>query len=428
MSDSFDQNKPSRSGFITNYPDFRYWKSHNVESIAQPLNVYVHIPFCIQKCAYCYYFTLKYQGKDQVDKYVDALCNEITLKSEALRLQNRKLNSLYFGGGTPSLLREEQFLKIKACLESNFLMDDFEFTIEAEPHTITDQKIKLFNNLGINRISLGVQSFCDEVIKLSDRKHSKQKALDVINKILDKGQQVLNVDLLSGLAGDTLESWGSSIDTALSCGAHNITIYKMEAYSNTLFFDSGVRKNEISLPSDEQELEFMKLAIDRIGGSNYTPWSTFTFIKDGKYAHDYINNIWHGADLCSFGPSSYSKVGLYCHQNTNSYKNYFTKIEAKELPINRGFNLNSKDEQVQSILLSFKFCNFDRQWFCKKHGFDLYIVLKNDLDKLVDDDYIAIDASTIKLTPKGILYGDYVGKRIAHAFKAFLGQDDFNLD
>ncbi len=428
MSDIISIDNPSRKGFITNYPDFRYWKSNEINFGSQPINIYIHIPFCIQKCAYCYYFTLKYKGQDQVEDYVNCLCEEIKIKSREFHLKNRKVDAIYIGGGTPSLLKKKQIEKIKECIASNFVLDKYEFTIEAEPHTINKNKISEFKEVGITRISLGIQSFCDKVIKLSDRKHTKQKALDTIDIILDSGHHILNIDLLSGLAGDTLLSWEDSINTALNSGVHNITIYKMETYSNTLFFDSGIRKKEIELPSDEIEVEFMKLAIEKFGNSNYTPWSTFTFIKDNKYPHDYIHNIWHGADLCSFGPSSYSKIGTYCHQNTNSYKNYFSKIDEGNLPINRGFQLNSKDEQVQDILLSFKFCDFNRQSFHQKHGFDIYTVLKNDFDKLINSDYITVDKTTIKLSPKGILYGDFVGKYVANALKNVLGHDDFNLN
>lgn len=428
MGELINLNKPSRSGFITNYPDFRYWKSRGADLRNQSLNIYVHIPFCIQKCAYCYYFTLKYKGQDQVEDYVSSLCQEISIKSRIFQLNRRKINSIYLGGGTPSILKKEQLLKIKECIESNFELNGYEFTIEAEPHTINKNKIAEFKDAGITRISLGVQSFCDDVIKLSERKHSKQKALDTINLILDKGHHILNIDLLSGLAGDTLTTWEDTVDTALASGVHNITIYKMEAYSNTLFFNSGIRKNQIELPSEKLELEFMKLAIDKIGKSIYKPWSTFTFIKDDKYAHEYIHNIWHGADLCSFGPSAYSKIGSFCHQNTNSYKNYFSKIEEDELPINRGYTLNSKDEQVQDILLGFKFCQFDRISFYNKHGFDIYGLLKEDVERLIQNGFVLVDETSVILTSKGLLYGDFVGKYIAGAFKKLFGKDEFSLN
>jgi oxygen-independent coproporphyrinogen III oxidase len=420
---------PSRENFITNYPNFRYWKGNQESYASEYVNIYIHIPFCMQRCAYCYYFTLKYSGQNQVEEYLSALCHEIKLKSQEFSLHKRKVKSIYFGGGTPSILKKDQLFRIKQALLSNFSMDDaYEFTMEAEPHTITPGKVKEYKEIGITRISLGIQSFSDHVIQQSERRHTKQKALDVINIILNENHHVLNIDLLSGLVGDTIQTWEDTIDTALSSGVHNITIYKMEAYSNTSFFKQGVRNNTIELPSDQMELEFMKLALRKIDASNYKPWATFAFIKDGKYAHDYIYNIWHGEDLCSFGASAYSKIGDYCHQNVNSFKNYVAKIAENQLPIYRGHHLSSKDKMVQDILLNFKFCSFSREHFARTHGFDLYILLKKELDKLLYEEFIIMDDKTINLTMKGTLYGDFVGKYIARSLKNLLGHDDFNIN
>ncbi|MCI5166355.1 MAG: hypothetical protein D3903_09720 [Candidatus Electrothrix sp. GM3_4] len=125
---------PSRKGFVTNYPPFRQWKNTEGEEELSPINIYVHIPFCLQRCAYCYYKTNEIKEKSSyLGRYVDALCREIELAASRFHLKSRKVNSVYFGGGTPTLLKPDQMRNITECLRKNLTIEEPEFTVEAEP-------------------------------------------------------------------------------------------------------------------------------------------------------------------------------------------------------------------------------------------------------------------------------------------------------
>jgi oxygen-independent coproporphyrinogen-3 oxidase len=421
--------QPSRKGFVTNYPHFRYWKKPAIHGLMSgpPLNIYLHIPFCLRKCAYCYYKTEDYKNPAQLEEFVNALCREISLANRQFNCQQGTVKTIYIGGGTPSLLKVEQLKKIIACLQENFNIETPEFTIEAEPRTITEKKVSAYKELGINRISIGIQSFNDEIVKLSGREHTGEKALKAIDIVKQAGDIVINIDLLSGLAGETEETWNKTIETAIGTGVQNITVYRMEVYLNTEFFKKSVRKKVLQLPTETQELELMKIAIEKFTASRYKPWCFFTFSPNGEFQHVYVSNFWKGEECLAFGPSGFGLLGHYNYQNSNEVASYLDYIKQDQLPIIRAHRLTSKDLMVRDLLLGMKLCHFNRQDFVKRHGFDFCDVLSATVDELCVENYTLLAGDTITLTPKGILYGDYVGKRLALALKQYLGMDNFSL-
>jgi len=419
----------SRKDFIANYPHFRYWKNNSVASLLQPepLNIYLHIPFCAQKCSYCYYKTEGYRNPAQLQRYIEGLCKEMKLVSRQFNLQKRPVKSIYIGGGTPSLLNDDMLGQILASLKEHFQIDEPEFTLEAEPRTINEKKLATLKKFGVTRMSIGVQSFNDEIIKKSGRNHSAQKALDAVKLIKEHSDITINIDLLSGLAGETMETWKGSVDTAIAAGVHNITVYKMEVYLNTEFFSQSVRKKLIELPSEEQELEFMKAAIEKFKAANYKPWSFFTFTRDGGFHHQYASNLWKGEDCCAMGSSAFGLLGKYNYQNANEVDAYLGMVDEKKIPIIRAYEMTNKDIMLRDILLGMKLAEMNRSDFVAKHGFDFCELIPGTIEELVEKEFIQLDEHKIALAPKGILYGDYVGKRLAYSLKNHLGDDKLNL-
>lgn len=405
---------PSRKGFVTNYPPFRQWKNTEGEEIspAAPINIYVHIPFCLQRCAYCYYKTNELRDKrSYLDRYVNAVCREIGLAASQFHLGERSVASVYFGGGTPTVLKQEQLEQITECLHQHLNIGTPEFTVEAEPVTLTQKKADTLKKLGVNRISLGVQSFSDEILGICNRLDNEEKVRKSIDLAQGTGAAV-NIDLLSGLAGETAETWKYTMDRALAAGAESITVYKMELYANTDYYKS-LRRKEIVLPSDEQELEFMRYALDRFAQARYLPWCFFTFTKNGQYKNIYASTLWQGADCYAFGASGFGNMGSYLYQNTNDDKKYMELAEAGILPVNRGYRMTGLDEIIRTVMLGMKLVRFDLKAFQRKYGFRLESLCFSALEKLASENFITLSEDEISLTEKGILYGDYTGKCLA---------------
>ncbi|MEH6309118.1 coproporphyrinogen-III oxidase family protein [Olivibacter sp. CPCC 100613] len=417
--------EPSRDEFYTNYPFFKYWSSaHNLE-VQQPkgINIYIHIPFCIQICDFCFYMKELIKSKDQVDQYVQSVCAEIKIVSERFALTNRKVNAVYIGGGTPSVLTERQLNILVETLNKYHNIAEAEFTFEAEPGTFTATKLSWYRDCGINRISMGVQSFNDEIIKLSSRKHTSQQAVSSVKLVQDYNSFKLNIDLLSGLAGETMTTWRESVNTALGLQVDMLTIYKMKTYANTVFFQKGVHKNDIVLPSKDEEIAFMTEAINIIYENQYELWTNFAFTKDGS-KHFYAENTWRGEDLVAYGNSSFGNINGFNYQNLNNLPAYSKKVSDGEMPIYRSYKLTYKDKIIKELLLcASRLVSYSKAEFINKFGFDYFELIPEHINSLIGQGYIENNWDELVPTRKGILFGDFVSKTIAEKVKDVLGKD-----
>jgi oxygen-independent coproporphyrinogen-3 oxidase len=426
LSSELTKLEAKRLPLIPNYPPFKKWKRAAVaEKLeAKPLCLYLHIPFCTQRCAFCYYKTVDLKERPEVEGYVEILCKEIEMVSDRFDLANRPIHAVYFGGGTPSLLKEPQLVKIVEALHKNFkyFENKKQFSFEAEPLTISKSKLETLANLGVNRLSMGMQSFVDEIIKLSGRGHDEKqayRAIDLAQKA-GEGKWNINIDLLSGLGGETNETWHQSVERAIDTGVESITVYKMEAFANTEVYQTGVREDTVKLPSEEQELKFMEYAMERLERANYLPWSHFTYTKDGCDKSEYIYNIWQGMDFYGLGVSAFGTMGDSILQNTSDLEKYAAIVESGELPLARGYSLSSLDRMVRDVLLGMKLLRLDLDRFKKRYGFNLKTLCASVLTDLELDGFISVSDNVIELTSKGILYGDFVGVTLSdHLRKSY---------
>ena len=419
LTDKIKMLEPKRLPLTPNYPPFRQWKKYAVEEMLmdKPLNIYAHIPFCTQRCDFCYYKTVDLKERPKVEEYVAALCKEIEIATKRFHLQKRQVTSIYFGGGTPTLLTEHHFERLVECLHKNFKIDSVQFTVEAEPLTVSESKMNILSKLGVSRVSLGVQSFCDPIIKLSGRGHDEKQAFRAIEIARETGDWSVNIDLLSGLTGETLETWARSMECALATGVESITVYKMEAFSNTQVYQLGVREETLELPSYEQELKFMQYAMEQFEKVNYQPYCFFTFTKNGHYVNHYNKSIFESTDLYGFGASAYGVLGDTLLQNTIDIEKYTATVEAGEIPLVRGHRLNSLDKMMREVLLGMKLLRLNLKDFQKRHGFKLDSLCATTLEQLERQEFISCSENEIELTAKGILYGDYVGQTLVNCLK-----------
>jgi len=407
---------PARKGFITNYPNFPHWKKMTAADMQNggPLNLYLHSPFCIQRCSYCYYKTINLRGNDkksQMDSYVQTLCREIELASDYYGLKDRQVISVYFGGGTPSLLAEDQLEKVVDTLHRHFKIENPEFTVEAEPVTLTKSKAAALKQFNVNRISMGIQSFDDTIIKDSHRLDSEKAALKAVDIAKETGA-VVNIDLMSGLAKETQETWAHSVKRAIETEVDSITVYKTELYANTPYYKS-IRKDGLELPSDDQEISFMQHALDQLTEADYVPWSFYTFTKGGNHVHVHSPSIFQGDDCYALGVSAFGRLGDFLFQNTNMESRYQELLGHGQLPIHRGYALTSQDKMIRDVVLGMKLISLNLRDFEDKYGFRLESLCASPIEQLQADNFISMSEDSIALTSKGILYGDYAGKSLA---------------
>lgn len=413
----------SRRGVILTYPMFRYWhKAALAEGQKpQPLNLYVHMPYCIQRCAYCYFktTTLKENRLAEIDRYVQAVCRELELLSRHFGLAQRPVETVYFGGGTPTLMTEENIDRLFAVIHENFNLVEPQITFEAEPVTLTRRKAAALERHRVNRISLGIQSFKEEIVFQTGRRDTEEQAFAAIELARSTGADV-NIDLISGLAGETPETWAYSVRRALEADVHTITVYKLELYANTPYYSSEKSK-EIALPDDEQELQLMKYAMAELKRHDYRPINTFTFSKGGLYDQKNTRSRWQGYDSCAAGVSAYGSIGSWNYQNMNDIPGYVAAVDQGALPAFRGYNCTTFDLMLRDAVLGIKLVHLDHLRFRDKHGVDLLKACERDLAELAAAGFLTIGARDISLTDEGVLFGDYVARVLEGSLKQLGG-------
>lgn len=412
--------EPSRRGFLTNYPPFRYWRPEASERFAQPgpLNLYLHVPYCIQRCEYCFYkvTTLGESRKVEIDRYVAALCLELERVSRRFHLDEQPVKTIYFGGGTPTVLSKDNLSRIFEVLHQRFKLDAPEITVEAEPVTLVESKAAHLASLGVNRISMGIQSFKDEIVAKTGRVDTEEHARKAIGFAKSTGA-VVNLDLMAGLAGDTDETWAYTVERAIESDVHSLTVYKTEVYTNSAYY-TNIRQNTLVLPTDQDEVRFTNYAIDRLQAAGYLPVNFFTFTKGGGYMQQHSTSSWRGGETYGFGVSAFGLLRGHTLQNTSEVQRYISLVEEGQIPLARGYRLTARDLMTRDLSLGMKLIHFDRKEFKRRYGFDVLTFCGPTVAALEESGLVEVTPDTLSLTRRGLLWGDYVGHCLTDAMES----------
>lgn len=305
------------------------------------ISIYVHIPFCQQKCNYCAFASFS-ANNEIIEEYIEHLCKEIRK-----RKVQKRVKTIYIGGGTPSVLNENQIEKIVSTIYENFdVYEDAEFTIEANPCSITENLLKKWKSLRINRVSIGVQSLNDKSLKKIGRLHDKKLALEKI-KLTRKYFDNVSADLIVGLENESGKDLCKYASNLLSLGVKHISCYLLEVYKNTKLFEMIENKNYLPLDDEQTVFAFNKLSnflCDK--GMQRYEISNFSF--DG-YQSKHNLNYWARGEYLGFGLSAHSFVGGKRSWNASTIKSYYEgKVENEEL--------STKEEIEEVIMLGLRCC------------------------------------------------------------------------
>ncbi len=320
------------------------------------LSIYIHIPFCEQKCIYCAFNSFCASGQVR-NEYIDLLCKEIEN-----RKVKRPIKTIYIGGGTPSVLTANQIEKIVKCVYDNFdVYEDAEFTIEANPNSISEELLKVWKSLRVNRLSIGVQSLSDKSLKKIGRLHDKKMAVEKI-KLARHYFDNISADLIVGLEGETGKDLCSYAKTLLGLGVKHISCYLLEIYKNTKLYQEIVQKKYKPLGDEQMIDSFNKLAnyLQDMGMERYEI-SNFAF---PGYESRHNLNYWARGEYLGFGLSAHSYMDGKRIQNAGTISDY--KLGKQEIEV-----LSKKDEIEEEIMLGLR-CKLGVDiWKVKKMGYDI---------------------------------------------------------
>lgn len=298
-----------------------------------PLALYVHVPWCVKKCPYCDFNSHTLQQDQDFSGYVDALIADA--RDQLTYVQGREITSIFFGGGTPSLLPVPELARLMSALRTLFsFAADIEVTLEANPGTLEHAPFSEYLQVGINRLSLGVQSFSEEHLAKLGRVHDSAEAQTAIRKARAAGFERLNVDLMHGLPEQTVEQAVSDIQMATDCGATHLSWYQLTIEPNTAFFrDTPV------LPDENRLAEIQTAGEQLLQEKGFTPYEVSAWAAEKPSRHNI--NYWQFGDYLAIGAGAHGKVslvghstladGMYRFQNSRLPKDYLSQIPAKRI-------------------------------------------------------------------------------------------------
>lgn len=406
------------SYFIANYPPFSQWSSEALPDVRMalespprdvPLGLYLHIPFCRKRCKFCYFRVYVDKNAGDVERYVAALSREIELVSRLPVMGGRPFRFVYFGGGTPSFLSARQLTSLVDRLRANINWDHAEeVTFECEPGTLSQPKLATLKELGVTRLSLGVENFSDAVLEENGRAHLSveiYKAWDWI-KALDFPN--VNIDLISGMVGETWDNWKDNIRRTIELDPDSVTIYQMELPFNTVYSRDILGNHvEIAVADWPTKRAWQNYAYDELLAAGYKISSAYTLVKDkSKVNFSYRDNLWRGSDLLATGVASFGHASGVHYQNLTEWAQYLESLERGELPLYRGLRPTSHQLLVREMILQLKTGEIDAGYFRDKFGVEILDEWRDAWQEYVGDGYLSIDGDRVTLTREGLLRAD----------------------
>jgi oxygen-independent coproporphyrinogen-3 oxidase len=408
----------SRRHFINSYPPFNVTRSTGDECLdhREDLLLYVHIPFCPTICTYCFYKKFGAPSSSTLDVYLDYLKREIAMFAGRPDAQRRRVKTLYFGGGTPSVLSNAQLVDLIGYLKAHFDLSTLEeFCCEIMPHreTADAAKIRTLREIGVTRLSFGVETFDEELLRLHNRPCTRELYESTYAMVLDADFDKVNIDMMSGLAGASWATLKRDVDTLLAWSPPCVSIYKTEVFYNTSQFSIlRLGRNQPALITDDEEVEHIRYAhrtlVERGG---YFNANDLQLIKDWQYCDLHFRLAWEGVETKGLGLSAHSCYEGVQHQNASELDDYYRLIDAGRLPIKRSHRLTSRDRISQWMVYGLKNLSVDRARFVGKFGLDMTALYGPLIELLAAAGAVELDADTLRITPSHYVFADDICRR-----------------
>lgn len=361
------------------------------------LGIYIHIPFCKQKCYYCDFISFANKNEKQ-EQYIKAIKKEI----DTYEFEKYNVTTIYIGGGTPSYIESKYIVelieKLKSKLTNNETkFDKMEITIEVNPGTVTKQKLQDFKSCGINRLSIGLQTTNNNLLKQIGRIHTYEEFLETYNWAKEVGFENINVDLMLGLPNQTIKDLKNSLKKVIRLGATHISVYSLIVEEGTLI-SKLLDEEKIELPSEETEREMYWYVKNTLELNGYKHYEISNFAKENKYSKHNMN-CWKQEEYIGLGVAAHSYLNDTRFSNANNIEDYINNVENKEIEEIQTLG----DKQNEFMLLGLRMLDgVDIASFKQKFGQNPIYLYRDRLNKLVEDGLVVIDLNHIKLTNKGL--------------------------
>ena len=410
------------SYFVANYPPFSVWNADAVARDAAaalarppadiPLGLYLHVPFCRKRCHFCYFRVYADKNAREVEQYLDLLAREWILYAETPAVRGRGFNFVYFGGGTPSFLSTKQLQSLVSRLNANGEWNAAEeITFECEPGTLTDAKLSAIRDMGVTRLSLGVENFDDRILEINGRAHRSPEIGRAYEAARALNFPQINIDLIAGMLGETDDNWHDCIERTLALDPDSVTIYQMELpYNTTISGDllKGTGQFSDTVANWTTKRRWVQEAFSALERAGYHIGSAYTAVKNpSKTKFVYRDRLWEGADLLGLGVASFGHINGVHVQNLDTWPRYQEAIERGEIPHGRAYRPTNEERMIREFVLQLKRGSNRPSYFAEKYGVDVLSRFRDAIDSLKADGYLAeASRDRIALTRDALLRVD----------------------
>ena len=364
------------------------------------ISIYIHIPYCLRKCFYCDFNSVNTPGEKDIRVYVDAVKKDIIFSGGVSKYS---VKTVYFGGGTPSILSGTYIHDIIELLKSNFnIGSKAEITIEANPATLTPNLLLMYKKTGINRISLGVQSFQDSFLKQLGRVHNSEQAKETIALLRKSGFDNVSIDLMCGLPGQTIRQWQDDLNTFLSLDLEHVSFYDLTIEPGTLFWD---KKDELNLPDEDTVGQMYTLGCQMLEDRGYKHYEISSFAKPQKESR-HTCSYWKNEEYIGIGAGAFSYLDGSRFSKPRDIAEYVTELYSGEVSYRDIEKLNSRGKLAETLVLNLRMME----------GVEIVSKFPSEIIRLLDDlieqRLLERKSNRYKLTEKGILLYDTVASTL----------------
>ena len=364
----------------------------------KPIGLYVHIPFCVRKCNYCDFCSFDALTADWRERYIDALVAEIKLYCEKCV----SVDSIFFGGGTPSLLTPNEFRRINEAIRSTFLVtSDCEFTVEANPGTVNEEILDCFVDCGVNRLSIGLQSIHENELKTLGRIHNLNNFMNSFYLARRAGINNINVDLMYGIPEQTKESFSETLDAITALSPEHISLYGLIIEEGTPFFDW---KNNLSLPAEDDECDMYYFAADYLRDRGFVHYEISNYAKPG-YECRHNLKYWRCEEYIGAGISAHSYYDSKRYGNSTVVNEYLSDFQTKK----EAETLDCEEKAYEYVMLRLRLKEgFSLVEYKNLFGKDFLATRYSEIQELCKNGYVIIDNDRISLTEKGFYVSNII--------------------
>lgn len=363
------------------------------------LALYIHIPFCISKCYYCDFNSFS-NKKLLIPDYIYYLINEIKLYKD--KLEDYTIKTIFFGGGTPSSIEAIYIGKVLETIHENLNVDNLEeISIEVNPKTIDGEKVKIYKEMGINRISIGCQSLRDDILTKIGRVHNSKDFYETYNLLRKYDFSNINVDLMFGLPGQTFDDLFFTLEEVVNLGVEHISFYSLIIEEGTKYYD-WYKDGEIILPDEEEERNMYHDGVKYLKSKCYEHYEISNLAKKG-YACKHNLFYWTLKPYIGVGLGSHSNIWGKRYWNHESFREYFESLSTNKLPISGEETIDREMEIAEYLILGLRLVQgIDKKDFLNRFKVSIDGIYGEVFDKHKENGLIYIDDKSIRLTEKGL--------------------------